>query len=259
MSRSQAPLAAVNIIGDQLIYLQLSSTNGEIFIHQWHTQPADAPWSGRMNCRELMTVMEHRAAHYQRLTRPTATDNVANIVQETYGGSTDYAQEITLDFQAAGACTHVISAHSSQVKKRQSLFTRLPAPVTIVEPAFQAILRAANFLLGHVQLHAGQVCTDWLIVELNQPLSSCLFCRCGALDKLQFAAEKELNELIDDATLIYYFGDNAGFSEGTKRRLAQAIELQLPQTLAKISDEVGASAAIITFGNALRGFSNWHH
>lgn len=259
MPRTHAPLAAVDIIGENLVYLQLSSNKGDIFIHQWHIQPADQSCSCKLRCRELMTVMEHRASHYQQLTQPPKTENVTDIAQATYGGNSAYSKEVTLDYQSTISCTQVISAHSSQVKTRQGVFSSLPAPVTVVEPAFQAILRATHFLLSQGQLVMQEAYTEWVIIELNQPLSSCLFCHYGILDKLQFASETELTELIDDSVMTYYFGDKNKFTGLTQKQLDKAIELQLPEPYTEISDAVGHAAAITLFGSALRGFSSWHH
>ena len=259
MPRTKAALAAVDIIDNELIYLQLSTERGNVFIHQWHKQKANTASNKGLDCRELMTVMEHRASHYQRLTQPSATDNVTSFVHETYGGTADYTQDIVLDYQYDPTSAHVISAHSSQVKKRQQLFAQLAGPLSIVEPAFQAILRATNFLLGQGELITSRPCEQWLIVELSHPLSTCIFCHHGCLDRLQFVAESELHEVITNSPLTLYFGDKTKFSETTQNLLNTAIELQLPKSMGDFSSAVGSTAAISLFGNALRGFSSWHH
>lgn len=262
MRRIKAAYAAVDIIAERLVYLQLGCDRGKPFVCQWHEQPLSDTISNKVRCQELMTVMEHRALYYQQLTQTQTTNpsDIYSCVEETFGHSLiDGAERLQIDYQHSPAMTEVVSVHASQVKKRQQQFAALSGRIRIVEPAFQAVVRATNYLLSETQRVAGQVHTAWLVIELNQPLSTCISCQFGVVTELNFVAESDLPQVIDKHPATLFFGDSHGFSDAVNCKLNRAFKLSLPTSIHDRLSSLPTARALILFGNALRGFSQWHH
>lgn len=260
MGRITAAYAAVDIVDNMLVYLQLGCDQGQPFVYRWYQQPIDATITAKFQRAELMTVMEHRALYYQQLTQTDKPADIDACVKETFGSSaTDASDKLQVDYQHTAAVTHVVSAHASQVKKRQRQFTTLSSAIRIVEPAFQAVMRAANYLLSRSELLVLQPTTEWLIVELNQPLSTCVSCQFGVVRRLSFIAESDLPQLIEQQPLTLYLGSKDHFSETVKNKLECAVKLSLPSTITAAISALPEARAFILFGNALRGFNQWHH
>lgn len=255
----KAPYAAVDIINGYLIYLRLSSYRGTIAVEQWHYQPLEQTLPKSIRCSSLMTVMEHRAVHYQQLTGPGDAISVKESVQHTIGDDSTTGGQLALDYQSAPAGAHVVSAHASQVKKKQRLFAALNSPVRVVEPAFQAIIRATNYLLSGSSYLNRCDCSQWAIIQCAQPLSTCLHCEFGCLTSLNFVADSELETIDTQSTLVFYFGDITALSTNIQTRARRWHKLELPTAIASHIDLRFEHQLLPLFGNALRGFSQWHH
>ena len=145
MAHYVAPFAAVDIIDKQLVVLQLASARGRLWVHQWHQQPATQACSQKLHCRALMTVMDHRAVHYQQLSEHQQLHQVRESVHASLGLEHTQLDTLTLDYQHTPLGTQIVSGHCSQVRKKQQQFEVLKCPVSIVEPAFQAVIEQQTF------------------------------------------------------------------------------------------------------------------
>lgn len=261
MAHYVAPLAAVDIIDKQLVVLQLASAQGRLWVHQWHQQPATQACSQKLHCRALMTVMDHRAVHYQQLSEHQQLHQVRESVHASLGLEHTQLDTLTLDYQHTPLGTQVVSGHCSQVRKKQQQFEVLKCPVSIVEPAFQAVIRATNFLLAEhyspAQSHAPS--PEWQILQLAEPLSTLIRCHYGSISALSFHSESDLTSIIGSPLPTFYFGNRNISNRHQFGSQPMLQTLALPSYLQENMSTALGDQLLPLFGCALRGFIKWHH
>ncbi|RUO73610.1 hypothetical protein [Idiomarina seosinensis] len=262
MAISLSHRLAVDIVDEKLVLLQLKAIGSAISVHQLFSHPLDQPLNKKLNCQSLMTVMEHRAVHYQQIASKPSANEVREVVAETLGVTPTGDQPMVIDHQQQLENTVVVTGHPAQVAKKKQLLALLNKPITVVEPAFQSVLRAVNFLLPEhwPTRYLKYPCQQWLVIQLAQPLAIVMNCLRGDLQSLNFSSISEVSALTQLNCPIFFFGPS-----DLCRTLAELvtsplfIQLKIPAQLSTDSTSLTADKHIPLLGLALRGFNQWHH
>lgn len=253
---------AVDIISNQFVLLQLGLRDNNITVNQLFSHPLETPLPKALSCQSLMTVMEHRAVHYQQLAEQPSLQEIRENIRHTLGTTQDDVQQMLIDHQHQNQETVVITGHPAQIARRQQQLAPLNKPVTVVEPAFQAVLRAVNYLLpSHwPAAYFDSPSYQWTVVQLAQPLAIVMYCRRGDMVSLNFRSFAEVRELSQLNHPVFFFGPDdlcRSLAELTESPLF--IQLQLPAHTGAGPFSLTAGQHMSLFGLALRGFNHWHH
>ncbi|MGM0526022.1 MAG: hypothetical protein ACQEQ8_07505 [Pseudomonadota bacterium] len=262
MAISLSHRLAVDIVDEQLVLLQLKAIGNSVAIHQLFSHPLDKPLNKTLRCQSLMTVMEHRAVHYQQVANKPSASEVREVVGETLGVSQTYDRSMIIDHQQQVENTVVITGHPAQVAKKKQQLAVLGKRITVVEPAFQAVLRAVNFLLpGHWPAsYLKYPCQQWLVIQLAQPLAIAMNCVRGDLQSLSFSSLSEVAGLTHLNCPVFFFGPDDLCRTLSKLVTSPLfIQLKIPPQLSTDSTALTADKHIPLLGLALRGFNHWHH
>lgn len=253
MARYRSLQIAVDRIGDTTAALALNHQGGHFAIECYHHFPTDEPVN--LGRAELIAAIEHRATHYQRFTSQTPAQQVLESFQQTL--TNDAA--LMLDHQSQSEHTAAVASYQSQILKVRHQFASLNRPLKVIEPAFQAVIRATNWLLPRhwSRLPQHTPCSDWLIILLEQPLSVCLHCRYGELESLSFRSLSEL--AAEPPTIpIFYVGANHLATLLQQTVSSPAIPLTLGELEQQGEPPLTAAQHLVLVGLALRRFNQWH-
>lgn len=267
MATRESQTMAVDRLDEAWLLLKLQRVSNKIAVNYFATVPLQQAPATALPCASLMTVMEHRAVHYQQLTQAINPRQIQESVVSMLGSQPQQLGSVAYDHQQYPDYTAVVTGHASQIQQRRQQLAVLNKPVSIIEPAFQAVVRAVNFLLpSHwPPQYLAKPANQWVIVHLVQPLVVVMHCRHGDLIEVKFQSLAELSSLVQCGIPVFVFGLSHLFTS-LHELLPQHnfISLQLPAELTAVSTtdaslKLNTGQMMPLLGLALRGFSHWHH
>lgn len=206
--------------------------------------------------QSLMAALDHRATHYQSLAASASLNSVQEHMANTLGNP----EALAVDFQNQPHQTIAVAGHHSQVAQKQQQLAAFKRPVSIIEPAFQSVLRAINALLPQLcAAHALTMpLTDWYVLQLAEPLAIQMHCRYGELHALSFLSISDVVEQPPRYPMFYF-----GSANHCQRLITDnAHHRLLPVTLDTIDNSSSVTLTsdkhLVLFGLALRGANQWH-
>ncbi|WP_404400614.1 hypothetical protein LG288_11315 [Idiomarina seosinensis] len=267
MATPESQMMAVDRLDETWLLLKLKRVRNKINVGYFATISPDQTVPDALPCTSLMTVMEHRAVHYQQLTQAVTHQQIQESVVTMLGAQQQQSAAVAFDYQQHPDYMAVITGHTSQIQQRKEQLAVFNKPIRVIEPAFQAVVRAVNFLLPYhwPPRYQKQPANHWLIVHLAAPLAVVMHCRHGDLIDIKFQSLAELAALQHCGTPVFIFGLKSLLL--ALREILPEHEftvLQVPDQLAAASTtdnsiKINSGQMMPLLGLALRGFSHWHH